>query len=306
MFFTYSRAKKDTANLRAAIYGPAGSGKTYSSLAIASALSKKIALIDTERGRAGKYAGVFKFDALELIEKSTENYIRAIEVASDLKYGVLIVDSLSHAWKELLEEVDFLAENKYRGNSTRAWGAVTPKQHRLLEAILSFPGHVMVTLRSKTEWVIEKDEATGAVRPVRLGLAPEQARGIEYEFDLVLELNSTHVASVIKDSNGGHFQDKLIEKPGLDFGRELAGLLGRGRARRKRQNPVPEQNEARELYEEIKHSLAASTTASELDRIARQQAESIDSLPILYRRELVCLGKSLRRRLANGKCPAAS
>jgi hypothetical protein len=50
-----------------------------------------------------------------------------------------------------------------------------------------------------------------------MGLAPEQGKGIEYEFDLLVELNQEHQASVTKDRTG-KFQDALLDKPGEDFG----------------------------------------------------------------------------------------
>lgn len=304
MYYEFNKALKEKSYLRAAIYGPAGSGKTYSSLAIASGFSKKIALVDTERGRARKYAGAFKFDALELIEKSTENYVRAIEVASDLKYEVLIVDSLTHAWKELLQEVDFLAEHKYHGNSQRAWGEANPKQNKLLEAIFDFPGHVIATMRTKTEWVIEKDQATGKVTPMRIGLAPEQARGIEYEFDLVLELDAAHVGRVIKDSTGGDFQDRLIEKPGKAFGRELADLFNQGiKAKSANRQPISRRktSDAEQAFKEVSEKLNACTTKEEVHKIAQQYASVIEGLPAARRREVVELGKSLRQSLPEGK-----
>ena len=70
-------------------------------------------------------------------------------------YDVLIIDCVSHAWQELLEEVDWLAYQKYRGKTFAAWKDGTPKQKRFINAILQYPGHVIVTMRSKTEWGIE-------------------------------------------------------------------------------------------------------------------------------------------------------
>jgi hypothetical protein len=92
-----------------------------------------------------------------------------------------------------------------------------------VDALLSYPGHVIATMRSKTEWLVETD-SKGKQRPVRVGLAPEQGKGIEYEFDLLLELSPDHVGRVIKDRTG-RFQDQLIDRPDESFGRELAEWL---------------------------------------------------------------------------------
>lgn len=221
----FKKATKKQAKLRAALFGPSGAGKTFSALRIATGMGGRIAVIDTERGSASLYADRFDFDVLDLRQRTIDDYIAAIQEASG--YDILIIDSLSHAWQELLAEVDRLANAKYKGNTWGAWSEGTPKQRRLLEAILQFPGHLFATMRSKTEWTTE--EHNGKKRPVRVGLAPEQGKGIEYEFTLLVELSTDHVCNVLKDRTD-KFQDKLITKPGEEFGKELAAWLNDGEA----------------------------------------------------------------------------
>ena len=228
--FAFAPATKRTAKLRAALFGPSGSGKTFSALAIAAGLvgdrGGRVAVIDTEHGSASKYADRFAFDVLDLPDARIEHYTAAIAAAGAAGYGALICDSLSHPWQELLEEIDRLTvSSRHKGNKWSAWSEGTPKQKALVEAILSYPGHVLATMRSKTEWAVE--QGNGKSKPVRLGLAPEQGKGIEYEFDLLLELSQAHVAEVIKDRTG-RFQDATLDKPGADFGRELAAWLADG------------------------------------------------------------------------------
>ena len=94
-----------------------------------------------------------------------------------------------------------------------------------MQAILNYPGHVIATMRSKTEWTTVDNN--GKKSPQRVGLAPEQGKGIEYEFDLLIEISTDHIANVIKDRTG-KFQDKLIDKPGEEFGQQLAAWLSDG------------------------------------------------------------------------------
>jgi hypothetical protein len=223
MSFTFKKATKSTAKLRAALFGPSGAGKTFTALRIAAGLGGPVAVIDTERGSASKYADRFAFDVLDLEHAGITSYQSAIEAAAQSCYSVLIIDSLSHGWQELLQEVDRLANAKYRGKTWSAWSEGTPKQRALVNAILTYPGHVIATMRSKTEWSIESD-GKGKQKPVRVGLAPEQGKGIEYEFDLLLELSPDHIGRVIKDRTG-RFQDELLEKPGEEFGKALAAWL---------------------------------------------------------------------------------
>jgi hypothetical protein len=222
----FQRAVKSKSKLRLALFGPSGSGKTYSALRIATGLGGNIALIDTERDSASLYADRFAFDVLDLKDKSIDGYIEAISLAEKEEYGVLIIDSLSHGWQELLEEIDRIAKTKYRGNSWSAWQEGTPKQRKLVDALLSFNGHIIATMRSKTEWTTEADDR-GKNKPVRVGLAPEQGKGIEYEFTILIELSTEHIAHVIKDRTG-RFQDRLIENPSEQLGQELLEWLSAG------------------------------------------------------------------------------
>lgn len=225
MGLQFKKATKAQAKLRLAIFGPSGAGKTYSSLRIATGLGTPIAYIDTERGSASKYADRFEFDVLELEDKSIDGYCAAIKAAAQGGYPSLVIDSLSHGWQELQEEVEKIAKARYKGNFWSAWSEGSPMQRRLVNAILDYPGHVVATMRSKTEWTTQ--EVNGRKTPVRVGLAPEQRAGLEYEFDMLLEISTEHYANILKDRTG-KFQDKLIERPGEDFGRELLAWLSEG------------------------------------------------------------------------------
>ncbi len=226
----FKKATKEKAKAKVAIFGPSGSGKTFSSLRIGQGLADggRLALIDTERGSASKYSDRFDFDVLELGECSIDSYCEAINAAAEAEYPVLIIDSLSHGWGELLQQIEKLARAKYRGNTWSAWSEGTPLQQKLIRAILDFPGHVIATMRSKTEWVTV-DDGKGKRAPQRVGLAPEQGKGVEYEFDLLVEMSVEHIANVIKDRSG-KFQDKTIDKPGEKFGEALRDWLSDGEA----------------------------------------------------------------------------
>lgn len=228
MTMSFTKAVKSRAKLRAALFGPSGAGKTFTALRMATGMGGPIAFIDTERGSASKYSDRFGFDVLELPSKDIDTYCEAISAAAKAGYAVLVIDSLSHAWQELLEEVDRTAKAKYKGNTWSAWSDGTPKQRQLVDAILDYPGHVIATMRSKTEWTTEQT-SNGKSAPKRVGLAPEQGKGIEYEFDLLIEISTEHIANVIKDRTG-KYQDKTINKPGESFGQELAAWLNDGEA----------------------------------------------------------------------------
>lgn len=294
---TFTKATKKKAKLRCAIYGPSGSGKTFSALRVASGIANeiggRIAVIDTEYGSASKYADRFDFDCLDLADHKIPAYTEAIIAASS--HSVLVIDSLSHAWQELLEEMDRLGATKYRGNKWSAWNEGTPKHKRFMQAILAFPGHVIATIRSKTEWATEEGK-NGKSQPIRVGLAPEQGKGIEYEFDLLLAINTDHAAIVEKDRTG-KFQDKIIEKPGEDFGRELVRWLNDGAD----PPPVVAQTLASQTGATTADKLQSNghqPTTEELDQ-AREYSERFAS--VWSRESLKSMGDELRNKKEAGE-----
>lgn len=206
MMATFTKATRKKSKLRLALCGTSGSGKTYSSLLIAKGLGGKCAVIDTENGSASLYEGVTDYDVCEIAPPfSVDKYIDAIHEAEKEGYNVLIIDSLSHAWAGqggLLEEVDKKAAASRSKNTYTAWRDVTPMHNRLVDTILQSRMHIIVTMRTKTAYDMEKDER-GKITPVKMGMAPVQRDGLEYEFTVVLDLeNSKHMSTAGKDRTG--------------------------------------------------------------------------------------------------------
>jgi KaiC/GvpD/RAD55 family RecA-like ATPase len=129
--------------LRCALFGPSGSGKTMTALRMAKGIAEKMntryAVIDTEARSASKYADRYHFVVDNLTDKTIDGYIAAMREAYNGGYKVLVIDSLSHAWRELTEEVDRITQASNSKNSLLSWGKVSPKQKRLVDAILNFP-----------------------------------------------------------------------------------------------------------------------------------------------------------------------
>lgn len=221
----FRKAEKTKAKLRLALYGPAGSGKTFTALRLANGIGGTVALIDTEHGSSELYADRFEFDVCNLEDKRISGYIKALRAAQQAGYEVVIIDSLTHAWEELKAFVDENAKN-YRGNNWSAWSDANPKQRAFVEAILTYPGHVIATMRSRTEWTTETT-SNGKVKPVRVGLQPEQGKGIEYEFGVLMQMDSNHGGTVVKDRTS-QLQGKYIEEPGEEMGRWLSEWLSKG------------------------------------------------------------------------------
>lgn len=258
----FKKAVKKKMLGRLALCGPTGSGKTYSALRIGAGMLPEggtMAVIDSERRSASKYADKFDFDVTELENHSPREYVREIKAAAAAGYSVLVIDSLSHAWigkDGALEQVDQIAKRTQSHNSFAAWRDVTPQHNELVDAILNFPGHVIATMRSKMAYVMEKDGGTKTnIRKV--GMEPVQREGIEYEFDVVGDMNLDNSLVITKTRCPG-FKGLIQHEPGEEFGKAFLEWLNAGK------DPVAYANEG----------AAKCTTVEQLSALRREMEEN--------------------------------
>lgn len=247
MAFVLKKAQRKRVKLKIGLAAPSGGGKTASSLILGYGLLKgehpnwsdeqiwdKIAIIDTENGSGELYANckigstmIGSYNAISLEPPYEPNkYIEAINACKDAGMEVCIVDSLSHAWSGrggLLEKQGNVS--KRTGNSYTAWREITPLHNALVDTLLQIDMHVICTMRSKTEYVQEKDEK-GRTTVRKVGMAPIQRDGMEYEFSMFLEIDAEHQAFVSKDRTGVIDGQYFTVTP--DIGVKLAHWLDGG------------------------------------------------------------------------------
>lgn len=229
---TFTKAERKKAKLRLGICGTSGSGKTYSALLIAKGLGKKIAVLDTENHSAELYAGkegMPEYDVCTLSPPyDTEKYVQSINEAERLGYDVIILDSISHAWAGeggLLDQQGKIADSG-KGNSYTAWRNVTPKHNKFIEKMLSCNLHLIATMRSKTEYALVTNDK-GKQEPKKIGMAPIQREGMDYEFTVVFDIDQNHNAIPSKDRTG--LFDKTIFTPTTGTGEALLLWLDSGK-----------------------------------------------------------------------------
>ncbi len=225
----FKKAERKQAKLKIALTGPSGSGKTYSALLIASGIGKKIAVVDTENSSASLYADRFEFDTVTINPPYTvQKYVEALKAAEAAGFEVLVIDSLTHAWAGaggLLDKKEAL--DVRGGNSFTNWGSIT-KEHELFKgALLNAKMHLICTMRSKQDYVLETNEK-GKSAPRKVGLAPIQREGMEYEFTTVFDLGMDHSAMASKDRTS--IFDGQVFKPTKETGESLLKWLMSGKA----------------------------------------------------------------------------
>ncbi|ATO14667.1 hypothetical protein CO540_13200 [Micromonospora sp. WMMA2032] len=269
MDFTFAPATKAQAKARIAFAGPSGSGKTYTSLVTAASLGGRTAVIDTERGSAAKYADEFTFDTLQMHTYDPRQLVKALAAAGAAGYDVVIVDSLSHFWMGtggMLEQVDQAAKRSGGGNTFAGWKEARPMERAMVDALLAYPGHVIVTMRTKTEYVVEENDR-GRKIPRKIGTKPEQRDGIEYEFDIVGDLDLENTLIVAK-SRCKPLAKAVIREPSDEFGKQVLAWLTDGAdpgmtvtdVRAKALDPATTFDELGRLYQDNAHRHGAAVT----------------------------------------------
>jgi hypothetical protein len=194
------QSERKRAKIKMALQGSAGSGKTFSSLLLASGLTNgdfsKVAIIDTENGSADLYAHLGQYNVLSLTPPFTpEQYIKAIGVCENAGMEVIILDSISQCWDELL---DF--HSNLTGNSFTNWAKVTPRQKAFVDKILQANAHIIATMRTKQDYVLNQKD--GKFIPEKVGLKAIQRDGVDYEFTLVFDVDIKHYVLSSKDRTG--------------------------------------------------------------------------------------------------------
>src|SRR5262245_47960869 len=190
----FQRPQPLKAALKIAMFGAAGSGKTFTSLLLAEGLArhtgKRIAVCDTEQGTAfygqevpqrSVHPTAFDFDVLH--SRSITEVLTAVRSLDAARYGVLVVDSITHLWDA--------CKAAYAGRMNRngaipfqAWTAIKKPYRELMHYLLNTPLHVIICGRQGVEY--GEDEATGEL--AALGYKMRAEGETAYEPDLLLRL----------------------------------------------------------------------------------------------------------------------
>ncbi len=219
-------AQRKRAKIKMALQAPSGAGKTYSSLLIAFGLCEdwnKIAVVDTENHSAELYAHLGAFNTLQLSAPFTpEKYLQAIEVCEKAGMEVVILDSVTHEWEYL---IDF--HSSLQGNSFTNWGKITPRHNAFVQKILNTQSHVISTIRTKQDYVL--NERNGKMVPEKVGLKSVQRDGLEYEFTLAFDLDMKNHALASKDRTGLFF-GQPEQKLSIETGKQIRDWCNSGAA----------------------------------------------------------------------------
>lgn len=238
----FRKAKAEQAALKIGIYGPPGSGKTFTSLLLAEGLAKvsgkRIAYVDTERGTdfyckavpsRAAHPEAFDFDAL--YSRSLTEVLSAVKSLPESEYGVIVLDSVTHLWEAAIQA--------YGGNQTRAgtipmhaWGKIKKPYKDLMATLLSSPMHVLICGRQGTEYAT--DEETDELKAIGVKMKAEGETPYEPHILIRMEAikpkKSMELATIVayaEKDRTGVLAGRSFANPTFDsLCKPLLGLLG--------------------------------------------------------------------------------
>lgn len=205
------------------LQAPSGAGKTTGALILAFGMMRakypdlpenevwgKIAVIDTEHRRALVNVNMLKGDVKIGVFKhiplgkpySVDRLVFALGLAHNQQCEVAIIDSTSHFWEGEGGIMDYQQE---LGGRFQDWKEANKEMYYpFIDAVtgVTHEMHIINTARTKQEHVMDIDEDTGKRVVKKLGLKPVQRDSLEYEFQVVFNIDMEHKARVSKDNSG--------------------------------------------------------------------------------------------------------
>lgn len=237
----FKKAKPQQAKLKMSLYGPQGSGKTFTTLLFAEGLAakegKRIAYVDTEHGTdfyaqevadRSIHPNEFDFDAI--YTKSLYEILAAVKSVDLEKYSVIVIDSISHVWDAALDA--------YSGKRTKsdtipmhAWAKIKKPYKELINYLIGSNLHTFILGRQKN--LFETDNDTGEMRKTGVAMRaegetpyePHICLRTECKIDLKDTTRSNYIVYVEKDRTGV-LSGQTIINPNFNTIMPLLPLLG--------------------------------------------------------------------------------
>jgi len=299
----FRKAQPKQAFLKLGLYGPPGSGKTFTGLLLAEGLAditgKRIAFVDTEHGTdfyaqdvatRSVHPNAFDFDAL--YTRSIMDTMKEIRDIDANTYGIIIIDSISHLWEASI--------SAYRGKMTRAdtipfhaWAQIKKPYKSLMSYLLSFPGHVIICGRQGNEY--GEDENTGELK--KLGVKMKAEGETPYEPHILIRMEAQRskgneksvITAYVEKDRTGVLSGQTITMPTFDnLAAPIMPLLGIEQARIATEDETAAQDaemlddedraknaRSQDLLEQLTAKISLATTADELKAVGKEITKEI-------------------------------
>lgn len=242
--------------LKAGFMGAAGSGKTFTSSVLAVGtrahfkLLGPIGIFDTESGSEYVAKKIQKATGVEPVGLRSRSLSDLLEVAKECEQSgvsVLIVDSMTHIWRECCDSY-LQAVNKVRSNNNMTalqklefqhWSAIKDKFGKWTEFFLNSKMHIIVCGRLGYDYEFEENES-GKKELIKTGVKMKTEGEFGYEPSLLvvmeimqqreggkLTANISRRATILKD-RFDVIDGKQFENPNFDTFKPHIDLLTPG------------------------------------------------------------------------------
>lgn len=236
----FTKADPKQGFLKVSMYGPPGSGKTFTSLLIAEGLAgvsgKRVAYVDTERGTdfyarsipsRTVHPEAFDFDAI--YTKSLKMAVDEVHGLDPKVHGVLVIDSISHLWDAAQEAY----EGKRAGKDGDkipfgAWAKLKkPYKVELLDFVMGLPMHVFILGRQKN---VFEEEDNGNIRKVGVAMRAEGDTQYEPHICLRMETSGSKILMHVEKDRSGILSGKIVVDPSFSTIEAILPFLGQEQA----------------------------------------------------------------------------
>lgn len=171
------------------LVGPPAGGKTFSALRLGKGMQQvrkgEVILIDTEGGRARKYADQFQFLHVNFEPPHRpDRFLEAIRAQLPQHPACIIVDSMSDEHEGEGGYLEFHDElvPKVGGNAWAAWAQPKAARKRLINGLLHIKVPLIFTFRAREK--TQQDVDKGKTKIVNLGWMPVAPLEIVHSLDL--------------------------------------------------------------------------------------------------------------------------
>lgn len=179
--------------LKMGVYGGPGAGKSYTASLIAVGLhsliksKKPVTFFDTETGSEYVLPTIFKPAGVDLQTVKSRSFVDMVAALKEAQgiSDILIVDSITHVWKELME-----AYKRKKGLDYvefQDWAVIKKEWETFTEQYLNCPLHVIVCGRAQDMWEYETNDR-GKKELVKSGTRMATEKNLAYEPSLLVEM----------------------------------------------------------------------------------------------------------------------
>lgn len=218
------KASNDTAFAKIGILGFNGAGKTFTAMQIAIGIcnktkQKQVAFFDTEKGsdflvKPMEQAGI---ELLVHKGRAFKDLINVMKEAESAGIQVLIIDSITHPWRDLCDS--YQAQQKRKSLEMRDWGVLKKQWSEFTDLYINSKLHILMLGRAGDVYETEKDEVTGKNTMVKSGTKMRVETETGFEPDLLIEMERVweddalvNKAYIVKDRSNT-MNGKEIVKP---------------------------------------------------------------------------------------------